>query len=210
MCEPGAARSGRRDSVPTLAQSGTTKPLSMASTPATAITNGLLAGEFRLPDSTPSFPAAVTTTMPADHARSTAASRAWASCVSTSPASSAMFRTRISRSLALATTQSMPEITLSSETLPSRSATLIETIPASGATPRKPEDPLPAMMPARCVPCPFASRNEVPSSNCSELKSTAATIWFESASTGATPVSINATLIPAPVIPCCHSERAPI
>ena len=172
---------------------------------------GSLAGESRPAASAPRFPAAVTTTMPASHARSSAAASGSVACDVPRPLSKATVRTSMSSASALATTQSTARPSASCDTAPSRPATLTDTMPASGATPRKSAS-RPAMMPARWVPCPKPSRPASAGSLRSALKSTAATTLpgLVSAGTGAMPVSMMATLTPAPVMPASHSSRAPI
>ena len=69
--------------------------------------------------------------------------------------------------------------------MPSWSATLTLTTRAWGATA--------AMMPARCVPCPKASRLRSSSIRASSEKSGPSTTWPASAASGETPESISAT-----------------
>src|SRR5919204_234251 len=166
-CTPGATKSGSRLPSPWLENAGTTSsevPLvPRVSFAPTAITNGSVAGSVIPP--APLLPALVTTTMPARQATSTAyasGSSVYA-CTESVPKDRLSTRMLTPGSCACCTTQSMPAITWDTSEVPCASATLTDTIRASGATPRKwvvslsalvVTTPLswPAMMPAMCVP----------------------------------------------------------
>ena len=207
-CAPGAARSGRRSPSPMVPKSTGAGVSSVVSTAATAIADSLDAGADR--PTPPVLPVAVTTTIPADHARSTAASSRVSSSSLASAASKARSKTPTPCSSAWSTTQWMPSTRADGITVPSRPATLTATMPASGAIPRKPvEGSCPATMPARCVPCPCVSTPAVSVSTASPVRSVHATTRSRSASTDATPVSTTATFTPSPVMPCSQTSVTP-
>ena len=132
----------------------------------TARMNGSTAGAVIEPSwAKPAFPAAATTTIPFRHATSAAkqSGSSAAGCVEFVPYERLMTRMLLPLSLRCWTTQSIPAITCETSVAPCASATLTETILASGAIPRKCDaSPAyapavaafarPAMMPARCVP----------------------------------------------------------
>ena len=168
------------------------------------ITNGSSPGLLIVPG--PRFPDETTTVIPAAHARSTAAFNGSIAYGWTLSVPNERFNTLIPYCARCVTTHWSAAITTETSVDPSGPATLTETSFAPGATPRHlPSEaaPLPAITPARCVPCPYAS-----SPPASGVKSTRATTRSPRSSTCATPVSIIATVTPVPSMPAgtCESR----
>ena len=150
---PGVASVG-----PRLENSARAKPYAEVSAIApTVIAAAAAPGEPTVQAAGPLLPAATTTTIPAAAAAFTALEIA--SVPSEQPsAPSDRLITRIPYVALLATAQVMPAMTVASVPDPELSSTLIPTSAARGATPGSPVPvPVPAIVAATCVPCPWSS-----------------------------------------------------
>ncbi len=101
-----------------------------------------------------------------------------------------------------AAAHSIPAMIADSGQLPSSVHTLPTSNRASGAIPRY-RAPLPAMIDAVCVPCPYPSRIPVP------VKSRVSATAPRSGCEGSQPPSRSAIVTPLPVIPASHAAGAP-
>jgi hypothetical protein len=154
--------------------------------------------------SLPSLPAATTKRVPVC---SDSASSAW--LAGSVPSVGSDPRLRLTTSAPAWAAHSMPSIAQDSSPSPLSLRTLPTISEAPGATPvYRPPDaaPVPAMMDATCVPCPWRSTVEA-----SSLKfPLATTLPARSGCVGSIPVSRTATVAPVPSKPVARASGTPI
>src|SRR4051794_32064826 len=145
----------------------------------------------------PALPAEATTVMPSAHNRSTAKSSGSTCALTRELVPQARLTTLMPLAGPNVPIHCRPARTCDTSVTPLAPATLTDQMRAFGATPMyvPPDDvPLPAMMPAMTVPCPYESCRLLPSPD----RSTPANRWSRRSGTGVTPVSSTATPTPPP------------
>jgi hypothetical protein len=157
----------------------------------------------------PAFPAAATTTSPRRQAISTAAENGSRRYDVRAGAPKERLMMRMLYAARCARTHSIPRTTDDTRPLPTLSRTRTSTMFVCGAIPTNcPNElvPLPAMIPAMCVPWPPGSAVARWSAKLTEARTR-----FEGcvrSGSAATPESSTATVMPAPVMPRCQSLSA--